>query len=402
MNRKQLTLLIVLAVVLGGLGWLAYKKRMDAYQDSMAQMGAQLFPNFPINDVERVTIKASTNEINLLKKDEIWTMGERDNYPANWNNISDFLRRVYDLKVARPMKIGPSRLAPLQLLPPEKGGTYVEFKDKNGKVIKSLTLGAKHMKEAPADSQFGGGAWPDGRYVMAGTNLNAVALVQEAFSTIEGKPEDWLNKDWFKVEKLKSISVVTTNSTNNWTISRETETGEWKLAEAKPGEVLDASKSSGAGTVFSSPTFNDVATGAASGVTGLDKPLVTATLEAFDGEVYTARIGNKVGDDSYYFQLAVVGNFPSERVPGKDEKPEDKDRLDKEFKDKLAKSQEKLKTEKAYEKWTYVVSKWTVDPLLKERKDLLAEKKAEPKPESATKDEAIGEDLIPKLLPDPK
>jgi hypothetical protein len=47
-----------------------------------------------------------------------------------------------------------------------------------------------------------------------------------------------VEQDWFKVEKLKSISVVTTNATNNWKIARETETGEWKLVEAKPGKRL--------------------------------------------------------------------------------------------------------------------------------------------------------------------
>ncbi len=74
-------------------------------------------------------------------------------------------------------------------------------------------------------------------------------------------------------------------------------------------------------------------------------------------------------------------DLPKERKPGKDEKTEDKEKLDKEFKEKMSKLDEKLKQEKAFEKWTYLVSKWTVDPLLKERKDLLAEKKEEPKKE---------------------
>jgi hypothetical protein len=381
MNRKQLTPLIVVAVLLGGLGWLAWQKQQTPFKESMAQVGEQLFPNFPINDVERVTIRVSTNELNLLKKDDIWTIAERGNYPANWNNISDFLRKVYDLKVAKPVKVGLSRLGPLQLLPPEKGGTLVEFKDKSAKVIKTLTLGAQHKRDAGGDSPFGGGSWPDGRYVMVGTNLLTVALVQEPFSNVEGKAEDWLNKDWFKVEKLKSISVVTTNSTNNWKIARDTEMGEWKLVDATPTESLDTGKSGGVTTALSYPSFNDVATNASASVTGLDNPAVTATLETFDGHVYTAKVGNKVGDESFYFQVASAGNFPKERTPGKDEKPEDKEKLDKEFKEKLAKSEEKQKNEKAYEKWTYIVSKWTVDPLLKERKDLLAEKKEEPKKE---------------------
>jgi len=402
MNRKQLTLLIVAAVVLGGLGWLAWKKQQTPYVESMAQMGQQLFPNFPINDVERVTVKVSTNELNLLKKDDIWTIAERGNYPANWNNISDFLRKINDLKVTKPVKVGPSRLAPLGLVAPAQGGTLVEFKDKSGKTLQTLMLGAQHKREASAEaSPFGGGgAFPDGRYVMVGTNAQTVALVTEPFSNIDGKPEDWLNKDWFKVEKIKSISVVTTNATNNWKLTRESETGEWKLADAKPGESLDTGKSGGVTSAFSYPSFNDVSSSAAS-ATGLDKPAVTATIETFDGHVYTAKIGGKSGDENYHFQIAASGNFVKERTPGKDEKPEDKEKLDKEFKDALAKKEEKLKNEKAFEKWTYVVSKWTVDPILKERKDLLAEKKEEPKKDAAKTDAAKPDDLL-KLVPDAK
>ena len=81
--------------------------------------------------------------------------------------------------------------------------------------------------------------------------------------------------------------------------------------------------------------------------------------------------------------MTVAGNFPKERTPGKDEKKEDKEKLDKEFADKRKQLEEKLKTEKQFEKWTYLVSNFTVDNLLKQRKDFLAEKKEEPKKDDA-------------------
>ena len=209
------------------------------------------------------------------------------------------------------------------------------------------------------------------------------------------KPEDWLKKDWFKVEKLKSISVTTTNATNNWKLARESETGEWKLADAKKDEALDNGKSGTATSAFSYPSFNDVATNTAPGANGMDKP-VTATLETFDGFTYTAKVGGKSGEENYFFQIAVAGNFPKERTPGKDEKPEDKEKLDKEFAESRKKLEEKLKADKAFEKWTYVVAKWTVDPLLKERKDLLMEKKEEPKKEEPKKEEKPAAPPAPK------
>ena len=77
--------------------------------------------------------------------------------------------------------------------------------------------------------------------------------------------------------------------------------------------------------------------------------------------------------------VAVAAQIASERAPGKDEKAEDKDKLDKEFKEKQKKLEEKLAQEKTFENWVYFVSSWTVDSLLKERAQLLVEKKEEPK-----------------------
>jgi len=383
MNRKQLTLLIVVGAVLGGLGWVAYQKQSAPYRES-TRMGAKVLPDFPLNDVEQIVVKQPSATLQLAKKDDIWVVKDRNDYPANFDTISDTIRKFWELKVAKPVKTSATRLSTLELVPPDKGpGTLVEFKDKAGKTINSVLLGAKSMKQASAESQFGGGSWPDGRYVMVGSDVATVALVTEPFSSLEAKPESWLKKDWFKVEKLKSVSLVTTNATNNWKLYRESETGEWKLADAKKDEVLDNGKSGTVTSALSYPSFNDLATNAEPASTGLDKP-ITATLETFDGFTYTAKVGGKSGDDNHYFQIAVAGNFPKERTPGKDEKPEDKEKLDKEFAESKKKLDEKLKADKALEKWTYVVSKWTIDPFLKERKDLIAEKKEEPKPEENT------------------
>jgi len=399
MNRKQLTLLIVVGAVLAGLGWVAWQKEQAPYKESTQKMGGKLLSNFPLNDVEQIIIKQPKVELHLAKKDDLWVVKERNDYPANFSNISDLLRKLWELKIAKPVKTAATRLPALDLVPPDKGsGTLVEFKDKSGKAINSVLLGAKSMKQSGSDAGFGGGSWPDGRYVMVGSDIQTVSLVTEPFSNVEAKPEEWLNKDWFKVEKIKSISVTSTNATNNWKLTRESETGEWKLADAKPGEQLDTGKSSGMNSALSYPSFNDLATNSSPEATGMNQPLV-AKIDTFDGFNYTAKVGLKSGEDNYYFQIAAAGDFPKERTLGKDEKPEDKEKLDKEFKEKRQKLEEKLKTDKAFEKWTYVVSKWTVDPLLKERKDLLAEKKEEPKKEEPKKEEAKKPEIQP---PKPK
>jgi hypothetical protein len=83
----------------------------------------------------------------------------------------------------------------------------------------------------------------------------------------------------------------------------------------------------------------------------------------------------------------VAFNPPKERTPGKDEKKEDKERLDKEWKDNIKKFEEKYQKEKAFEKWQYLVSKWSVESILKPRSEMLAPKKEEPKKEEPKKEE---------------
>ena len=140
---------------------------------------------------------------------------------------------------------------------------------------------------------------------------------------------------------------------------------------------MDASKASGVVNPLNSPSFADVT--ATNGAANLDKPTV-ATVDTFDNFTYTLKVGQKT-NENYPLAMSVAGQLAKERTPGKDEKPEDKDKLDKEFKEKQKKLEEKLAQEKPFENWVYLVSSWTVEPFLKERAQLLVEKKEEPKKE---------------------
>jgi hypothetical protein len=392
MNRKQLTLLIIFGVVLGGLGYWLYSKKQSGYERGTAiENGQKILSGVPdnaIRDVAQLTLKQGAHEVNLAVQGERWTVKERGGYPANFNNIQDLVKKLWDLKVTRAVETGPSRLPKLKLT--KADGTFVELKDDKGKSIAAVTLGAQTSKESGEESPLGGGgSFPNGRYVMRGDDVKTVAVVNDPLN-VETKPEDWLNKDWFKVERLKSISVVTTNATNNWKLTRETDGAEWKLADAQPGESVDTAKTSGLNWLLSSASFNDVLVDPKPETTGLDKPTV-ATLETLDGFTYVIKVGKPVGDaeaGNHAMQLSVNATLPKERTPGKDEKPEDKKKLDDEFAAKQKPLQEKLANEKKFETWTYVVPKWTLETLLKERKDFLAEKKDEtrkdePKPPGA-------------------
>jgi len=296
------------------------------------------------------------------------------------------LIKLGDLKIVQSEPVGASQLPKLGLVPRTETNSALvaDFRDKDDKPLRSLLLGKKHMRKSNRPSPMGemddeeGGGFPDGRYVKVGNDAKEVALISDALGNVDPKPSEWLNKDFFKVEKVRSVTVNFPVATNSWKLSRETEAGEWKLADAKPAEQIDNSKATSAGNSLSSPQFTDVSLAKPEEL-GLDKP-TTVTLDTFDKFIYTLKVGQKT-NDNLPLMVSVAADLPKERTPGKDEKPEDKEKLDKEFKEKQKKLEEKLNQEKAYEKWTYLVSNWALDALLKERSQLLIEKKEEPKKE---------------------
>ena len=408
MNRKQLLILLGLVVVLGIVGLALHKRNQTSWQGSGRQGAAsKLLGELPVNDIASIVIKGGTNELDLVRQDNLWRVKQRNDYPANFTEISSFLLKAADLKAVQTEEIGPSQLGRYKLLPPglaTNTAVLLELRDQGGKVIKSMLLGKTHMRKAEAQpspmGEMGGNeGFPDGRYVMVGTGAKTLAVVSDPLSNVEAKPDAWLNKDFFKVEKIRSLAVAYPAATNSWKVTRDTETAtDWKLADAKPEEKLDSSKTSGFSYALGSPSFTDVLPADTKPEqVGLDKPTVV-TIDTFDNFTYTLKLGQKT-NDNLPMVVTVAAQIPKERTPGKDEKPEDKAKLDKEFKDKQKKFEDKLSQEQSYGKWTYLVSNWTVDSLLKERNQLMAEKKDDKT--ASTESDKTEEPAAPAAQPKP-
>jgi hypothetical protein len=378
MNLKQLGILIVLVIVIGGAGLMLHNRQKSSWTGGGADVGKKLLGDkFPVNDVAHISVQHGTNALNLVKKDDLWRVREHGDYPANFSQISDLLLKLRDLKIVQVEEIGPSQLGRMELAPGQgsNSAVVVQFDDQSDKPINTLLLGKKHMKKSAQPSPAEGeDSFPDGRYVEVGTNSHQVALISDSLETLDANADAWLNKDFFKVEKPKSIEVDFPVATNSWKLTRETETGDWKLANTNAGEELDSTKSSGVTSAFSSPTFNSVLPGAK--LEGTNKPTVVK-IDTFDGLNYTIDVGEKTNDD-YFLTLSVSAKPATHRVAGKNEKPDDTLRLDAEFKDAQQKAAAKLKQEQTYQQWTYLVPSYAVDPVLKERSELLAEKKTQP------------------------
>jgi hypothetical protein len=381
MKAKQLVTVLFVLVALGGIALLLNRRNAASWSNTATVTEGKIL-TFPLNDVSQITIKGAGAELNLTKKNDTWRVAERADYPADFDKVSALLRKLWELRPVQDVKIGPSQLDRLQLTEPGQTpgseATLLDLKATGDKRLAALLLGKKHLRNTGGAIGEGGGV-PTGRYVMEPDASKRVFLIAETLDEAQTKPEQWLSRDFVKVENPKSIAIAGATPAMNWKLERETASTPWKFANAKPGEELDSSKASGLASLLAYGAFADVlAPDAPPAETGLDQA-ATAKIETFDNFVYDLRIGKAMGEN-YPVLVSVKAELPKERTPAPDEKPEDKAKLEQEFLTRQKQLNEKLAKEQALENRPYLIAKATIDQLLKERSALVPEKKPDPSP----------------------
>ncbi len=369
MNRKTFLILIALLVVLGGAGLALFWQDLSAWRKADVKIGSRIFDQLPVNDVAQIRLKDGKGEATLALKDGRWVVKQRADYSANVQEIGDLLLKLPDLKVVQTENVGEALLPRLNLLDPAKAdkadnaATLLEFSDKSGKVIGSALLGRKVIKiEAsplPIKQEI-----PVGRYVLV-QGSPTVLVLSDALKNADAKPAQWLARDFFKAERIKSLTASGEGA--QWKITRSEEYGQWKFADG--AGQLDGSAATAAVNALSSLAFSDLALGLKA--ENFDRPR-TLVAETFDNLTYAIKLARKPDSADYYLSVAVSGEPPRERKPEAGEKAADKERLDKEFAESRKKLDERLKFERGLSAWTYIVAGKGLEPLLKDRAQLTA------------------------------
>ncbi len=331
----------------------------------------RVMPGFPVNQITTVTIKNAKGTLSIEKKGDSWAVAERAGYPANYQKLGEFLRTVYDLAVVQKIEVGPSKFNRVGLLDPTdktagegQSATVITFKTNNGAETGSLWVGKEYKKEER--SQFGTFDATAGRYVRLGDS-EAVFLVSEELRDATIEPKEWISKDFFKVSKVKTVTRTVSDPAKSWTLTRESDTADFTLVDAKPEEVIDSAKVSAMKSAFSSPSFEDVLTGEK-----VAKPEeVTIKVETFDGFRYETKFGPKNDLGEYDMTVTVTAEFPASRKAPEGESEEGKKKADEEFAKNLQDLKKQLAAESKLAGHVYHVRGFVVDSLNKDRADLM-------------------------------
>ena len=357
MNAKQFILVLVALAALVAGGWGVMKWQRGSYEVADARVGQKLLPGFKVDEVAEIAIVEPSATLTLLRTDKGWTVKERGGYPANVDAIRALLVKLEELKVAQAEGITDALRPRLQLVAPggaakpEETGTGLELKTRDGKSIATLVLGKKATKQVNMPG-LAGESIPSGRYVLVASDPERMNVVAEPFTAVAAKPQQWLARDYLKVERIKSLTVLGPDGKERWSVVRPDEAGGWTWSV--PGK-LDGGKAQDGASALYSMQIADAASGVSDADAGLDKP-VTVRAQTFDGWTYDLRIGKAAPEDRYYAKGSVSGAVLEKRTPRPDEKPEDKDKEEKAFAERQAAVKAKLEREQALGAFTVLLS----------------------------------------------
>lgn len=396
MKKAQLVTLAAVLAVTGGAAGLMLSKRNKAIGGAPPEAGKPVLKDFRPADVYGITVKDTTSEVTIEQKNGKWVVAQRDDFPASPDVLNELRDTAWTLKIADAQKLGPSQLGSVKLVKPGEGtkqeeeGILVTFRNSEGRDIAGFIAGKVIEPESNQSGfiDFGSRAGKSQYVKVLGVD-DYVYRAQDGFSRIETKPAAWLDKSsFFKIEKIRSVSVTGEDPDETWKVERKTEGGPLELVDAKEGEDFDPSKASGAGSAFAYVQFVDVALASEREKTGVDSPQRTAVIETFDGFTYTIRAGNMVpkdeadttsyGSDNYYLAYSVEGKFQEKRTPpppkedgSPGETEEEKKKADEEFANQLKAKKEKLAAEQAHKDRVFAVARYALDPILKKRSELM-------------------------------
>jgi len=377
MSRKQLIIVLAVLAVLGAAGTAVILSDRAAWTSADSRSAEKVVPGLRISDVAEIGLAGSSAELRLLKGKDGWSVRERADFAADTDRVGDFLVKLAEIKVVQRESLPETQRGRMQLLEPqskdkEEAGTRLELKDARGGVLAQLLLGKKVLKSTTQSAPSRSGPEATGRYVTSRSDPGTLLVVSDPLSQAEPSAEQWIRKELIRVDRSRSISAIGSDGRRRWTVVRNSESVDWRFADsaAKP----DLQKATDLASALYWINAADVVPDPAKVDTGLSRPVVIKA-STFDGLTYTLRIGNKAGDN-YYLGLAVAGEPPRVRSAGKGEKAEDKAKKDKEFEEERQKIVDKLAREKQLERWTYLVARSSLDPLLRDRAQLMPEKKA--------------------------
>jgi hypothetical protein len=364
---KSKTFLILL-VAAGVLATLSFFRFGGEDQKTKNQMGEKLFADFPVNEVAKIGIIDTENQVTLVKGKAVWQVEERDGYPANFNDLRDLVVKLSRLKIGRTFTGSEESITRLSLASPKiddaKGkGKQITLWNGSGNTLADVIIGDNRKTESGANG---------GQYLKI-NERDDVFLVDDGFPFLKTSPSEWLEKEILniKADEIVSVTCYAKDETAPaYTLSRPQKGDPAQLNPTPNDREANSSKIDQVFDALAPLTLEDVKT--------VDKEMPDAfsrtrlVYRLYDGREIT--VFPEAGEDeTYTVQLTakeVEPKMDAVQEKGSGDAPAEEKASHAEEKKQETKSAQQIEEE--VRSWIFIVKKWQFDSLITEP-DLLLE-----------------------------
>ena len=372
------------------LGVTAYFVKFHGNEEATARTqlppGEKLFESLPIREIYSVTLKQGEQTTQLLRgENNEWGVKERAKYPINYELLRNLLGSLNSLEVTQGYPVASEYLPRFGLteepsVEDEKrgylGAIKVTMTDKKGNTIAEIAMG-----------KYSGTSRVGGRFVRISGDESGVYTVAETFPGVTAEPNNWITKDFLKIEQMQSISLSAPHDPKftKWKLSRDNNKAQFSIEGINDGEFMQLTSTNALRNLLVNSQCQDVLS--AEHVIKLSQPdeklKRKALITTFDGLNYELHLWpHKILPEdpnadsrlppvppSFSLTVKVTIDPPKSRNKAADEKPEDTLILDEQFNQLQKSTQEKFAYAKTLEGRVYQVSQSTIAPLQKLRSD---------------------------------
>jgi len=364
MTNRKLLVLAVVAAVLVVFTVILYSDFGGSRVEFNA--GVNLIQGMDPGKIHSIVIKSGDDTVTLKRRDEGFTVVEKDDYPASISKINELVTTCLDIRCAEKITESPENHAELGVAEDSSDAITVSFLGEDDKRIVGIVKGKSSSRGA-------------GAYVRL-LGENAV-YTSEKYLYINTSPTDYVERELVsvKTDDIERVSVKT--GKDSYTIVRDKD-GKIVLQTVPRKKRVKGTEHESVFEALSSVSMDDV------------EPLTkfkgewdtTYECRMKSGLTYVVQLAEK--DDKYYAKF-------SARQPSDDE-VERAQRITKtESKEKLKQKAavlDALKTAKDFTSrhagWVYELSSWTAEkmrkPLDELVEDIPEEKKEAKAPEEIT------------------
>ena len=355
MSKRLVSILWCIAGLLAAITLLVkFGQNRNNDSTSALSQGDTLLQDLPLKEVSTIKIKTAQDSVSLKRDDEQWSIIERGNYKANFNQLARLLRSMTEVTVAQSKKAGPAFNTRFGMGPESESGYQISFFDNKDKELKSLLVGKSIVEE-----QARPGA-ASGKYIRLNDDLESVYVVNEPFYDLTAKPTEWLDRSFIFINGIKDITLAPGKeiAINGWTVSRPNAGSDFTIKKLSNNREPQADKLSLMKTALASPRFADVLTNEQGKALWNENKTNQLTIHTFEGFKYLIdycpeKVAKKDNEDSlldgnqFLVKIQVSASLPEKREKKEDESEADSKKADAEFAANQEELKKKLKKEQA-------------------------------------------------------